>query len=88
MHVTGDRQAEHGLASIGWDDEGVAAQTWDLVRDGKLVGYQLDRRIAAATGAESVQRLRVRGLAARTSRSSGWRTCRCNRLPTARRPRS
>jgi TldD protein len=51
MHVTGDRQAEHGLATIGWDDEGVAAQTWDLVRDGLLVGYQLDRRIAASTGA-------------------------------------
>src|SRR3954468_9861301 len=51
MHVTGDRQAEHGLATIGWDDEGVQAQTWDLVRDGVLVGYQLDRRIAAATGA-------------------------------------
>jgi TldD protein len=51
MHVTGDRQAEHGLATIGWDDEGVAGQTWDLVRDGILVGYQLDRRIAAATGA-------------------------------------
>src|SRR3954466_3469270 len=51
MHVTGDRQAEHGLATVGWDDEGVAAQTWDLVRDGVLVGYQLDRRIAAATGA-------------------------------------
>jgi TldD protein len=51
MHVTGDRQAEHGLATVGWDDEGVAAQTWDLVRDGVLVGYQLDRRIASATGA-------------------------------------
>jgi TldD protein len=51
MHVTGDRQAEHGLASIGWDDEGVEAQTWDLVRDGVLVGYQLDRHIASATGA-------------------------------------
>jgi TldD protein len=50
MHVTGDRQAEHGLATVGWDDEGVAAQTWDIVRDGVLVGYQLDRRIAAATG--------------------------------------
>ncbi|HET6817967.1 MAG TPA: TldD/PmbA family protein [Mycobacteriales bacterium] len=50
MHVTGDRQAEHGLATIGWDDDGVAAQTWDLVRDGTLVGYQLDRRIAAAVG--------------------------------------
>ena len=50
MHVTGDRQAEHGLATVGWDDDGVAAQTWDLVRDGTLVGYQLDRRIAAAVG--------------------------------------
>jgi TldD protein len=46
MHVTGDRVAEHGLASIGWDDEGVATQRWDLIRGGVLVGYQLDRRIA------------------------------------------
>jgi TldD protein len=50
MHVTGDRQAEHGLASIGWDHEGVAAQTWDLIRDGVLVGYQLDRRMAQMKG--------------------------------------
>ena len=47
MHVTGDRDAEHGLATVGWDDEGVAAQHWDLIRDGVLVGYQLDRRTAA-----------------------------------------
>ncbi|GAA2720787.1 MULTISPECIES: TldD/PmbA family protein [Streptomyces] len=46
MNVTGDRTAEHGLATIGYDDEGVAAQSWDLVRDGVLVGYQTDRRIA------------------------------------------
>jgi TldD protein len=50
MHVTGDREAPNGLATVGWDDEGVAAQTWDLVRDGVLVGYQVDRRIAAFTG--------------------------------------
>ncbi|MEU9114249.1 TldD/PmbA family protein [Streptomyces sp. NPDC048483] len=50
MNVTGDRTAEHGLATIGYDDEGVAAQSWDLVRDGTLVGYQLDRRIAKLTG--------------------------------------
>src|SRR3954469_6415542 len=47
MHVTGDRTVEHGLASIGFDDEGVAAQSWDIVRDGTLVGYQLDRAMAA-----------------------------------------
>ncbi|MBP0458812.1 TldD/PmbA family protein [Streptomyces montanisoli] len=52
MHVTGDRTAEHGLATIGYDDEGVEAQSWDLVRDGTLVGYQLDRRIARLTGFE------------------------------------
>ena len=46
MNVTGDRTAEHGLASIGWDDEGVAGQQWDIVKDGVLVGYQLDRPMA------------------------------------------
>ncbi len=50
MHVTGDRTAEHGLATIGYDDEGVAAQSWDLVSDGILVGYQLDRRMAQLRG--------------------------------------
>ena len=52
MHVTGDRTVEHGLATVGIDDEGVEAQSFDLVRDGTLVGYQLDRSIAAAMGFE------------------------------------
>ena len=51
MHVTGDRTVEHGLSTIGYDDEGVAAQQWDLVRDGVLVGYQLDRRMARQNAA-------------------------------------
>jgi TldD protein len=50
MNVTGDRTAEHGLATVGFDDEGVAGQRWDIVRDGTLVGYQLDRRMAAEHG--------------------------------------
>ena len=50
MHVTGDRTADHGLATVGFDDEGVAAQSFDLVRDGVLVGYQLDRRMAQEHG--------------------------------------
>ncbi|WP_371500105.1 TldD/PmbA family protein [Kitasatospora sp. NBC_00374] len=50
MHVTGDRTAEHGLSTIGYDDEGVATQSWDLVKDGVLVGYQLDRRMAKLKG--------------------------------------
>ncbi len=51
MHVTGDRTAPHGLATIGYDDEGVQAGRWDIVRSGTLVGYQLDRRMAAQNAA-------------------------------------
>src|SRR6202042_2905731 len=47
MNVTADRTVEFGLATIGFDDEGVRAQSWDLVRDGTFVGYQLDRRTAS-----------------------------------------
>jgi TldD protein len=52
MHVTADRTVEFGLASVGYDDEGVAAQRWDLVRDGVFVGYQLDRVFAPRLGQE------------------------------------
>jgi len=52
MNVTADRTAEHGLATIGYDDEGVAAQSWDLIRDGVLVGYQVDRQTARRIGLE------------------------------------
>jgi TldD protein len=50
MNVTGDRTAAHGLASVGYDDEGVAGQSWDLISSGVLVGYQLDRRMALRGG--------------------------------------
>jgi TldD protein len=50
MHVTGDRTVENGLATVGFDDEGVQTQQWDLVKDGILTGYQLDRRIAQLKG--------------------------------------
>ncbi|MGY1838701.1 MULTISPECIES: TldD/PmbA family protein [unclassified Modestobacter] len=50
MNVTGDRTAEHGLSTVGWDDEGVAGQQWDLIRDGVLVGYQVDRNMARLRG--------------------------------------
>jgi TldD protein len=46
MNVTGDRTQPNGLATIGYDDEGVQTQSWDIVRDGVLVGYQLDRSMA------------------------------------------
>jgi TldD protein len=50
MHVTGDRTQQHGLATVGFDDEGVEGQSWDLIAGGVLVGYQLDRRMAQLKG--------------------------------------
>jgi TldD protein len=50
MNVTGDRTAPHGLSTVGWDDEGVAGQQWDLISDGVLVGYQVDRNMARLRG--------------------------------------
>ncbi|GAA4474767.1 TldD/PmbA family protein [Rhodococcus olei] len=50
MHVTADRTQVHGLATVGYDDDGVSGQRWDLVRDGILVGYQLDRVFAPRLG--------------------------------------
>lgn len=50
MNVTADRTVEHGLATVGFDDEGVRSQSWDLVRDGLFVGYQLDRVFAPRLG--------------------------------------
>ncbi|WP_300018333.1 TldD/PmbA family protein [Pseudonocardia sp.] len=52
MHVTGDRTVPHGLATVGYDDDGVRTTEWDLVRDGTLVGYQLDRTFAPRLGLE------------------------------------
>ncbi len=52
MNVTADRTVEYGLATVGFDDEGVQAQKWDLVRDGIFVGYQLDRVFAPRLGEE------------------------------------
>jgi TldD protein len=50
MQVTGDRVVPNGLATVAYDDEGVEGQQFDLVRDGVLVGYQLDRRMALENG--------------------------------------
>lgn len=46
MNVRGDRTALHGLATSGFDHEGVKAQEFDLVRDGVLVGCQTNREMA------------------------------------------
>ncbi len=50
MNVSGDRTTPYGLATIGYDDEGVEAQSFEIVSAGRFVGYQLDREFAAKGG--------------------------------------
>jgi TldD protein len=50
MNITGDRVTPYGLSTVAYDDEGVAGQSFDLVKSGVLVGYQLDRRFAKRQG--------------------------------------
>lgn len=45
-----DKTTPGGLATCGYDDEGVPAQSWELVRDGILVGFQTTREQAGALG--------------------------------------
>lgn len=46
MHVVGDRDQPGSLAAIGWDDEGVKPDRFDIIRDGLLVDYQTTREQA------------------------------------------
>ncbi len=50
MNIVADRTRTFGLATVGWDDEGVAAQSWPLIESGVLTGLQVDRSIAAEIG--------------------------------------
>lgn len=50
MNITGDREVEHGLSTVGYDDEGVKGQRWDIISNGVLVGYQLNRQMASKLG--------------------------------------
>ncbi|MGI8670194.1 MAG: TldD/PmbA family protein [Aridibacter sp.] len=45
-----DRTQDGGLATVGWDDEGVQGQKWDLVKDGTFVGWQTTRSLAPLIG--------------------------------------
>jgi TldD protein len=63
VNVVADATVAGGVGTFGYDDEGVAAQKADLIRDGILVGFQTSRETAAIVGAE-----RSNG----TMRAEGW----------------
>ncbi len=72
VHVVADAQISHGpgLGTFGFDDEGVQAQTTDIIRDGRFVGYLSSRETASSLGQK-----RSNG----TMRAEGW-----NRIPLIR----
>lgn len=63
VNLVADATLPHGLATFGFDDDGVEAQRWHIVRDGRFVGYLTSRELAHRTGDS-----RSRGCV----RSDGW----------------
>jgi TldD protein len=59
--IVADATAAGGMGTFGWDDEGVAAQSVDLVRNGVFVGYQTSRETAPRIGRSSGGAMRADG---------------------------
>jgi TldD protein len=49
VNFVADRTQRGGLATVGYDDEGVPAQEWHLVKDGVFVDWQTTRDLALAS---------------------------------------
>jgi TldD protein len=50
VNLVGDRTQPGGLATTGYDDEGVKADRWHIVRDGMFVDWQTTRELAPLVG--------------------------------------
>lgn len=50
VNIKGDKTQANGLATCGWDDDGVKTIEWDILKDGVLVSYQTVRDNAAIIG--------------------------------------
>ncbi|MGD9903531.1 MAG: TldD/PmbA family protein [Vicinamibacterales bacterium] len=50
VNLVADRTQPGGLATTGYDDEGVQADRWHLVRDGRFVDWQTTRELAPLVG--------------------------------------
>ena len=82
MNVTGDRTAEHGWPRSATTTRAWPTQSWDIVRDGVLVGYQLDRRMAGTLGPAAAPTAAPSPTPPCTCRCSGWPTSPCSRPPS------
>jgi TldD protein len=63
VNIVADSTVPHGLATVGYDDEGVKAQRWHIIENGVFVGYLTSRETAPVIGEE-----RSRG----AMRADGW----------------
>jgi TldD protein len=50
VNLVGDRTQPGGLATTGFDDEGVKSDRWHIVRDGMFVDWQTTRELAPLIG--------------------------------------
>jgi TldD protein len=75
MNITADRTMRGGMATIGFDDDGVKTMEFPIVREGILVGLQTNRETAPLIGEKTSK--------ACTSASS-WRDYPFLRMPNVR----
>ncbi len=50
VNLVADGTLPHGLATFGFDDDGVEAQRWHIIQDGLFVGYLTSRELAHRIG--------------------------------------
>ncbi len=63
VNLVADNTEPDTLAATGYDDDGVACQKWDIVREGIFLGYCTNREVASKIG-----EARSRG----SNRADGW----------------
>ena len=52
VNIVADSTVPYGLATVGYDDEGVKAQKWHLIENGIFVGYLTSRETAPVIGSQ------------------------------------
>src|SRR5918993_1076994 len=72
VNFVADKTLPRSLGAVGYDDEGVQTQAWDLVRDGVLVDYQATRDQAHLLGRD-----RAHGC----SYADSWSSVQFQRMP-------
>jgi len=82
LNVTADRNGR-GLASMGFDDDGVKTMDWPIIREGTLVGLQTNRETAHFIG-EDFSRGCTFGTTPSARRGATIRSCACRMCTSSR----